>query len=273
MLTLTFCGAGRWGYLSAQTLSPNFSDQDTATSPSGVLRQQFSRIVQARFFLSDTVSAMQKRGMAAGKMQLNFQKLLFGPKGPPKILYPEWYHPSWENEFRKRATSGENLLVSPALLLSQLGPPDEWERSPRVWKNDFIPSDLQLHILNTLWQEKVATQMDIYRHLDSLYAITAEQLNKQLDRMVQVGLVERKIISPQNLFTILSPIRRYQIEMSAKNRKNRVYLYRPRVEREKILQFLLARSYLVRTGEGSPQEAKRLSRKIQILLKGNHEGS
>lgn len=245
----------------------SLSDGDTTSSGARLLREQVRRIAKARLALRDSVLEQQRRALAAQGMQLNFTRTIFGLKGFKPVLYPEWYHPTWEMEMRKRATGGQNLLLSPALLLAQFSPRDEWERSQRRWKNDFIPSDLQLHVLNTLWQEGVATQNDIYRGLDTLYTITAEQLDRQLERMVRVGLVERKIISPQNLFTILSPIRRYQIEMSAKNRRNRVYLYRPRVERKQVLQFLLARNYLVRSGDvGSPGEEKKLARKIKIIL-------
>lgn len=188
-------------------------------------------------------------------------------------IYPELHQPFWQRDFALRAQGGyEQFKFNPAQALAYYKPKEEWEKSKKEFRNKFIPSNLQLSVLNTLWQENSATQLDVYAGIDPEIPITAEKLNVQLDRMVNLGLVERKLISPQHLFMILSPLKAFQVEMSSRNRKNRVYLYRPRVKRREIFQLILARYYRVKNeGVGRPAEIDRLNKKINILL-GNKKG-
>ena len=183
-------------------------------------------------------------------------------------IYPALHRPSWQRDFALRAQGGyEQFKFNPVQALAYYKPKEEWEKSKKEFHNKFIPSNLQLSVLNSLWQEDRATQLDVYAGIDPEIPITAEKLNAQLDRMINLGLVERKLISPQNLFMILSPLKAFQVEMSSKNRKNRVYLYRPRVKRREILQLILTRYSSVKNeGAGRPEEIDRLSKKINILL-------
>ena len=51
--------------------------------------------------------------------------------------------------------------------------------------------------------------------------------------------------------------------------KNKVYIYRTKVDKEKILQILLAKSYQIRNDKaGSESEVERINKKINIVLSG-----
>lgn len=102
-----------------------------------------------------------------------------------------------------------------------------------------IPSELEIDVMKVLWQQQEATTSTIYAQLDSA-RLTAVDLQRSLDAMAERGLLERRQISPRHEFTILGTI---PIEMSAKNRKNREYIYRPQVTRQTMLAFLDATAF------------------------------
>lgn len=232
-----------------------------------IQRMKFQRMLREKYAFADSVSYLWSFSPEQRlKFKIHGGKFLdFDTKFP---IYPELYRNSWENELRKRASGGsEQILFNPIQIANAFQSKQEWERSKHEFKNKFIPSNLQLNVLRVLWEEPSATQIDIYLGIDKEYPITAQRLDKQLERMVNLGLVERKMISPQHTFTILTPLKAFQIEMSAKNRKNRVYLYRFLVEKKNIVQFLLARYSKVKNeGAGNPKELKRLSKKLEIVL-------
>jgi predicted transcriptional regulator len=93
--------------------------------------------------------------------------------------------------------------------------------------------------MNVLWKKQEATASAIYAEIDSAQ-LTAVDLQQTLDIMAARGLLDRQQISPRHEFTILGTI---PIEMSAKNRKNREYLYRPQVTRQTMLAFLDATAF------------------------------
>jgi predicted transcriptional regulator len=105
-----------------------------------------------------------------------------------------------------------------------------------------IPSALEIDVMKVLWQQSEATTSTIYAHLDSTQ-LTAVDLQRVLDAMTERGLLNRRLISPRNEFTILGVI---PIEMSAQNRKNREFLYRPQVTRQTMLAFLDATAFAQR---------------------------
>jgi predicted transcriptional regulator len=102
-----------------------------------------------------------------------------------------------------------------------------------------IPSELEIDVMKVLWQQPEATTSTIYAKLDST-RLTAVDLQSALDAMAERGLLERRLISPRHEFTILGAI---SLEMSAQNRKNREYLYRPQVTRQTMLAFLDATAF------------------------------
>lgn len=253
----------------AKTKNSTLDSSKAYLSTFQIQKMKFNRMLREKYAFADSVTKFL--AFSSGQ-QLRFNilggKFLdFDTKFP---VYPELYRPDWESELRKRASGGsEQILINPAQIVNALKGEKEWEQSKRVFRNEFIPSNLQLNILTALWKEPLVTQVEIYLGIDKDIPITALGLDKQLKRMVDLGLVERKIISPQHIDTFVTPLKAFQIEASSKNRKNRVYWYRPRVDKNNILQYLLARYARVKEdGVGSPKELKRLSEKLKIVLAG-----
>lgn len=110
---------------------------------------------------------------------------------------------------------------------------------------EAIPTRVQIHALNVIWQANRATLSQIYANMDSTYFITAQILEETLQDMCEKNLLERKKISPSNEFTILGPFVEHGIEMSELNRKNPVYEYSARIKRDEVIRFLQARLYLL----------------------------
>jgi predicted transcriptional regulator len=106
----------------------------------------------------------------------------------------------------------------------------------------LIPSELEIDVLKILWKENAATSSEIYAQLDSI-RMTAADLQQALTIMTQRGLVARRQISPRNEFTLFGAA---TIEMSGINRKNREYLYRPKISRQTMLTFLDATAFSYR---------------------------
>ena len=105
----------------------------------------------------------------------------------------------------------------------------------------LVPTNLEIDILKQLWTVREATPSEIYARLDTSWRITAEDLQHALERMWQRGFLARKKISPSNEFSLFGIA---GIEMSAKNRRNKVYLYWPVISRSKLITFLDAKRYL-----------------------------
>ena len=104
---------------------------------------------------------------------------------------------------------------------------------------DFIPSETEIKICAVLWEQPQSKDHEIYAALDTSVRITAVDLNKILVRLTEKGLLKRKIVSPQNEFTF--PIGK--VEMSAKNRRNRVFEYDTKIQPQELLVYLQATLY------------------------------
>jgi hypothetical protein len=107
-------------------------------------------------------------------------------------------------------------------------------------KLDFIPSHIELEALNLIWEFGEITDMEIYAQIDTSLKITAKDLNSALEKLEEKGLLSRWIVSPQNKFGFNILPEDFGIEMSAKNRRNRVYRYRSHIDRETVLRYLTA---------------------------------
>ena len=126
---------------------------------------------------------------------------------------------------------------------------------------DFVPSDVELDILQTLWNNSQATDVEIYTALDSSFRVTAADLNEIMTKLADKGLLKRKLVSPRNEFTF--PLG--AVEMSAKNRRNRVYLYESRINSDEVLRYLQAVLYEVEYGEQSTSSDTARSSQIASL--------
>jgi len=103
-----------------------------------------------------------------------------------------------------------------------------------------IPSETEIEVMSVLWKKTAATSSEIYASLDSTNNLTAGDLQQTLAVMADRGLVDRRQISPRHELTILGV---FTIEESALNRKNREYMYKPRVARQTMLSFLDATAF------------------------------
>jgi predicted transcriptional regulator len=102
-----------------------------------------------------------------------------------------------------------------------------------------IPSEHEIEVMNFLWEKNAATSVEIYAGLDSVN-LTAADLQQTLADMTDRGLLVRRQISPRHEFTILGV---FTIEENSLNRKNREYLYQPKVTRQTMLSFLDATAF------------------------------
>lgn len=251
--------------LLAQDNLPKFnqSPKDSVLNLS-VYQNWLTKHYQAKFEMMNTAQDYSNLGLkfrATGPVPFEFEN--FNP------IFPELYKSNVERNLDLISSGGSSqLLISPAQLFSQFQKKSKWESGKRFHYN-LIPSNLQLEVLKTLWENSNATMLELYAALDSSYLITAENLNRQLGRMMQLGMVERRIISPQNLFSIITPFKSFQLEMSGKNRRNKLYLYRPTVPKKRILQLLLTKSYQVINNGGTEAELARINKKINIIASGS----
>ncbi len=129
-----------------------------------------------------------------------------------------------------------------------------------------IPTPLQMDVLKVLWEKGRATGPEIYKSLPKETVITADMLWRELHRMASNGFLEEKIISPQNTMTIMTPVGGIPVEMSGKNRRNRVYAYTPKVDRETMLHYIDSRRYLISDSTASDGQRLVRSRDLQDLL-------
>ncbi len=118
---------------------------------------------------------------------------------------------------------------------------DKPEKSLSIY-NYNLPSRQELDILELLWIKDKVTDTTIYSCLDTTMNITFELLNRLLEKMTDKDLLSRKIVSPRNEFNAFGLL----IEMSAKNRRNRIYEYISRVNRETMKKFVDANAFLFR---------------------------
>lgn len=104
-----------------------------------------------------------------------------------------------------------------------------------------IPTDVEIDILKVLWLHPGSSSSEVYAQLDTLRHITSEDLQTILAGMNQRGLLARKKISRSNEFSLFGIA---EIELSPKNRKNKLYVYWPVVTKEKLITYLDSKRYL-----------------------------
>ncbi len=121
---------------------------------------------------------------------------------------------------------------------------------------DFVPSETEIQVLQRIWETSSATDVEIYAALDSSIKMTAADLTIVMQKLEDKGLVKKEIISPQNLFSF--PLG--QVEMSAKNRRNRVYRYESRISEDEIVRYLQAVLYETEYGRQNLSDSTRAKR-------------
>ncbi len=136
--------------------------------------------------------------------------------------------------------------------------------TPLPFRNYIIPTRAELDVLEVLWAKEEVQDTTIYTCLDTTMNITMLDLNKLLEGMARKGFVSRKIVSPRNEFNVFGNL----IEMSPKNRRNRVYEYHTLVDRDLMRTFIDANAFLFKQ-DSSIVNLKLLdaARKDSTLLK------
>jgi len=114
-----------------------------------------------------------------------------------------------------------------------------------------VPTDMEVDILKVLWVDGTATASQIYAKLDTNAVIFAEELQDVLKKMVNRGFLDRKQLSPSNEFGLFGLAK---IELSSKNRKNKVFLYWPIITRQKLFTYLDAQRYLALVSAQNDQD-------------------
>lgn len=137
-----------------------------------------------------------------------------------------------------------DLLKAGAALLTKGLIGGEKTKKPKL---TFIPTESELDVLDIVWEQEKATQLDIYADLDTSNTLSAEELDRVLEQMVAKRLLKRKQISPKDEIMVLTPLGSFAAEKNPLNMLNRVYLYEPTVKRDELLLFLNAVLYQVQS--------------------------
>ena len=141
---------------------------------------------------------------------------------------------------------------------------------------DYICDKIEAKALNFLFQEDKGTQIDMYACFNLTDSITASELNGRLEKLVTMGFLSRKKISPQLPFTISAFFIQIPIEMSKKNRDNPLYEYKPLISRKNLITYLQAKLYILKekldnnTANRSQlkKEIKAIQESLMILTQG-----
>lgn len=130
---------------------------------------------------------------------------------------------------------------SPLLIpVTPMQLPQQMTKQPLALRDYVLPTRAELDLLELLWIKDNVQDTTLYSCLDTTMTITMEDLNQLLEGMTRKGLVSRKIVSPRHEFNAFGIL----IEMSAQNRRNRVYEYHALVTRELMRTFIDANAYL-----------------------------
>ncbi|MFO7891128.1 MAG: hypothetical protein R6V04_12430 [bacterium] len=108
---------------------------------------------------------------------------------------------------------------------------------------DYICDKIEAKAFSFLFKKNNGTQIDIYKKYNFSDSITAAQLDAKLQKLVKMGFLFRKKISPQLPFTISALFIQIPIEMSKKNRDNPVYEYQPLINKENLITYLQAKLF------------------------------
>jgi hypothetical protein len=191
-------------------------------------------------------------------------------KPPFLTTMPSRYADKIDRENTKRNLGNEPTVPLTSLVAGALRELNKLLSSPKKPRIQHIPSDIQLEALNVLWEEEQATDIDIYAQLDTSLRLTATGLNNALADLYQDGIVTRKQVSPKNEFTVLGGVK---IEMSAQNRRNKVYEYKAEVKRQEFIDYLNGVLFDVQKQSGEivttsdSLRADRLYKKILRIVK------
>ena len=208
-------------------------------------------------------------------IQLALRLALFG-KPLPIAGYDDYI-----GERLRKDHTGQGQLLNVTgilgLILSAL--PDDWFKKkssdiPRITKE---PTKVELHVLYRLWNEGEHTDPELYSSLDSNVPITATGFNRILENMVEKGFLTRKIVSPQKLMGIVTPVGVAHVELSEMNKRNPIYQYKNILTKEDVMNYLHGQLFELKQKtdsakvevEAVAKDLKRLEEKLMLLFESN----
>jgi len=147
--------------------------------------------------------------------------------------------------------------------------------NPKI-KREMIqnpPTLLEISILKQLWKTNRERDFELYSRLDTTLRVTHPQFNLVLEAMTQKGWLKREKVSPQNLFTLMTPLGAKQIEVSPLNRKNPVFEYQPLVSKADVLTALDIVLHNIQDPNRTPSDSltANQSKARQLLKKRIHK--
>ncbi len=191
---------------------------------------------------------------------LNERLAQYGPPvGDPRALASS--DRAAEEQYR-RAT-GHGGLADLGALVQKLGRGRAITPPARITRE---PTTQELCVLKELWTAGSATGPQLYQRMDPALVPSAEWLNALLEEMAARGLVRRRLISPQDVLTVTTPLGSMEVERNELNRRNRVYQYWPTVSREAVLHYFQGALLQHGTSDSSAQARERLVQKLLLLV-------
>ena len=182
-------------------------------------------------------------GSAEADLSFEFQSqqpLLYLTKEQLHKTYPHGPDPFGQELHRRLSDTPPTLPLFSAYLL---GVPDAVEKAPKFTfiPHVSIPSNTEIDVLKVLWQQPGSSSSEIYANLDTVTHVTSEDLQKVLASMSDRGLLARKKISPSHNFSLFGIV---SFELSAQNRKNKLYVYWPIVPKGRLITYVDSQRYL-----------------------------
>ncbi|MBN2201184.1 hypothetical protein JW777_04455 [bacterium] len=152
----------------------------------------------------------------------------------------DWRKSEWDFSGVRPPADAAGEMMRKRSGLADVFRPDAPQPKPE--KNpvrfDFMPSEIQVRAMASVYRKEKPTQKDLYLDLDPGRPMTASIFNRELEFLVSKGFLTRKKISPQNPLMLVTPVGAVPVEMSRLNRLNPVYEYKPQVDRSRLLAFL-----------------------------------
>ncbi len=152
----------------------------------------------------------------------------------------DWWKSGWDFSGIRPPADAAGEMMRKKSGLADVFRPDAPQPKPE--KNpvrfDFMPSEVQVRAMASVYRKQKPTQKDLYLDLDPGKPMTASLYNRELEFLVSKGFLTRKKISPQNLLMLVTPVGAMPVEMSRLNRLNPVYEYKAQVDRSKLLAYL-----------------------------------
>jgi hypothetical protein len=252
----------------------NLFGQETATPKeilTGMTAEDKLLLIRKHAFINDAMADLV--GISEDEMIFNKGKSAFFPLffDPDTLGVPaQHYEEHAERLIRNYMDVPPTLSLNG--IIHAIAEAIKSSRRNAVLADPPEPTKDEIAVLRVVWEHSIATSSDIYTSLDSatLSKYTSEDIQKLLNRMTDRGFLERKQISPAREFTFFGIAK---IEMSAQNRRNKLYIYWPVISKERIIALLDTRRFqmLAEKETGNDTEAyasqKLLEEKLLQLVR------